>query len=141
MTKSKSLTKFNIFSISKNIKFKNYMVLKIISILFITALSIVILYGLYIGIKKVTYMYRLKHDFYKLKDMGLNVKNYNIKYCKHLKKKHIPKTFKIRTEKNIGEFMNKKMIGFIPDKYIVLDIDQGYSQAPSTKLTCRSIYV
>ena len=26
-------------------------------------------------------------------------------------------------------------------KYIVLDIDQGYSQAPSTKLTCRSIYV
>jgi len=55
--------------------------------------------------------------------MGLNVKNYNIKYCKHLKKKHIPKTFKIRTEKNIGEFMNKKMIGFIPDKYIVLDID------------------
>jgi hypothetical protein len=26
-------------------------------------------------------------------------------------------------------------------KYIVLDIEQGYSQAPSTKLTCRSIYV
>lgn len=123
MTKSKSLTKFNILSILKNKTFKNYMVLKIISILFITALSILILYGLYIGIKKVTYMYRLKHDFYKLKDMGLNVKNYNIKYCKYLKKKHIPKTFKIRTEKNIGEFMNKKMIGFIPDKYIVLDID------------------
>lgn len=26
-------------------------------------------------------------------------------------------------------------------KYIVLDIDQGYSQAPSTRITCRSIYV
>ena len=26
-------------------------------------------------------------------------------------------------------------------KYIVLDIEQGYSQSPSTKLTCRSIYV
>ena len=127
MTKSKSLTKFNIFSILKNKTFKNYMVLKIISILFITALSILILYGLYIGIKKVTYMYRLKHDFYKLKDMGLNVKNYNIKYCKHLKKKYIPKRFNIVTEKKQGEFMNKKMIGFIPDKHIVLDIDTNDS--------------
>jgi heat shock protein HspQ len=55
--------------------------------------------------------------------MGLNVKNYNIKYCKYLKKKYIPKTFKIRSENKRGEFINKKMIGFIPDKYIVLDID------------------
>ena len=26
-------------------------------------------------------------------------------------------------------------------KYIILDIEQGYSQSPSTKITCRSIYV
>lgn len=26
-------------------------------------------------------------------------------------------------------------------KYIILDIEQGYSQAPSTRITCRSIYV
>jgi hypothetical protein len=127
MTKSKSLTKFNIFSISKNKTFKNNVVLKILSILFITALSIVILYGVYIGIKKVTYMYSLKHDFYKLQEMGINVKNYNIKYCKHLKKKYIPKRFNIVTEKKQGEFMNKKMIGFIPDKHIILDIDTNDS--------------
>ena len=123
MTKSKSLTKFNIFSISKNKTFKNNVVLKILSILFITALSIVILYGLYIGIRKVIYMQRLKHDFYKLQEMGINVKNYNIKYCKYLKKKYIPKRFNIVTEKKQGEFMNKKMIGFMPDKHIVLDFD------------------
>lgn len=127
MTKIKSLTKFNIFGILKNNTLKNNVLLKILSILFITALSIVILYAVYYGMRKVIYMYRLKHDFYKLQEMGINVKNYNIKYCKHLKKKYIPKRFNIVTEKKQGEFMNKKMIGFIPDKHIVLDIDTNDS--------------
>ena len=26
-------------------------------------------------------------------------------------------------------------------KYIILDVEQGYSQSPSTRITCRSIYV
>jgi hypothetical protein len=95
-----------------------------VSIILLTLASlIIVLYLLYRGASKAWYMYRLKTDFYKLQDMEINVKNYNIKYCKHLKKKNIPKIFKILHEKNRGEFMNKKMIGFIPDKYIVLDID------------------
>jgi hypothetical protein len=97
--------------------------IRITIILLTLAVLIIVLYLLYRGISNAWYIHKLKTDFYKLQDMGLNVKNYNIKYCKHLKKKHIPKTFKIKTEKNLGEFMNKKMIGFIPDKYIVLDID------------------
>jgi hypothetical protein len=68
-------------------------------------------------------MYRLKHDFYKLKEMGLDVKNYNIHYDKILKKKRNPKFFSILNEKKQGEFKNKNCIGFIPDKHIVLDID------------------
>ena len=97
--------------------------IRVTIILLTLAVLIIVLYLLYRGVSKAWYMYRLKTDFYNLQDMGLNVKNYNIKYCKHLKKKFIPKTFKIRTENKKGEFMNKKMIGFIPDKYIVLDID------------------
>lgn len=31
--------------------------------------------------------------------------------------------------------------GKVAGKYIILDIEQGYSQAPSTRITCRSIYV
>ena len=99
-----------------------------VSIILLTLASlIIVLYLLYRGASNAWYMYRLKHDFYKLQDMGINVKNYNIKYCKHLKKKYIPKRFNIVTEKKQGEFMNKKMIGFIPDKHIVLDIDTNDS--------------
>jgi hypothetical protein len=98
-------------------------IIRVVFLLVIVAALIIILYLSYRGVSNAWYMSRIKHDFYKLQDMGLNVKNYNIKYCKYLKKKFIPKTFKIRTEKKRGEFMNKKMIGFIPDKYIVLDID------------------
>ena len=102
-------------------------IIQVTIILLTLAAFIIVLYLLYRGISNAWYMYRLKHDFYKLQDMGLNVKNYNIKYCKHLKKKYIPKIFKMLHEKNRGEFMNKKMIGFIPDKYIVLDIDTNDS--------------
>ena len=31
--------------------------------------------------------------------------------------------------------------GKVAGKYIILDIEQGYSQAPTTRITCRSIYV
>ena len=99
MTKSKSLTKFNIFGILKNKTFKNNVVLKIIFILFITALTIVILYGLYIGVKKVTYMYRLKHDFYKLKDMGVEIQNFNILYVEEVKRKWPSNPVKVRNKK------------------------------------------
>ena len=98
-------------------------IIQVVFLLFIVAVLIIVLYLLYRGASKAWYMYRLKKDFYKLKDMGLNVKNYNIKDCKYIKKKYIPKIFKIRSENKRGEFINKKMIGFIPDKYIVLDID------------------
>ena len=85
-------------------------IIRVVFLLVIVAALIIILYLLYRGISNAWYMYRIKHDFYKLQDMGLNVQNYNIKYCKYLKKKFIPKTFKIRTEKKRGEFMNKKII-------------------------------
>jgi hypothetical protein len=122
MTKSKIITKFNILNISKNKTFKNNVVLKILSILFLTALSIVILYALYHGIRKITYMYRLKHDFYKLKDMGVQIQNFNILYVEEVKRKWPSNPVKVRNKKNT-EFKNKNAIGMISDKYIVLDFD------------------
>jgi hypothetical protein len=97
--------------------------IRVVFVLFIVAVLIIILYLLYRVISNAVYISKLKTDFYKLQDMGLNVKNYNLIYYKEVKKKYIPKMFKILNEKKHGEFMNKKMIGFIPDKYIVLDID------------------
>jgi len=122
MTKLKSITKFNIFGISKNKTFKNNMALKILSILFLTALSIVILYALYHGIRKVTYIYRLKHDFYKLKDMGIEIQNFNILYSSEIKRKWPTNPVKVRSKKKT-EFKNKNAIGMISDKYVVLDFD------------------
>jgi hypothetical protein len=52
--------------------------------------------------------------------MGINVKNYNLLYIEENKKKHIMNKIKI---KNNNIFKNKNSIGFIPDKYIILDID------------------
>jgi hypothetical protein len=98
-------------------------IIKSIVILLTLAVIIIILYLLYRGISNAWYIHKLKTDFYKLQDMGLNVKNYNIKYCKYLKKKYIPKRFNLVNQQKSSEFLNKKMIGFIPDKYIVLDID------------------
>ena len=122
MTKSKTITKFNVISISKNKTFKNNMVLKILSILFLTAMSVVILYALYHGIRKITYMYHLKHDFYKLKDMGVEIQNFNILYVEEVKRKWPSNPVKVRNKKNT-EFKNKNAIGMISDKYIVLDFD------------------
>ena len=122
MTKLKTITKFDILSISKNKIFKNNMVLKIFSILFLTALSIVILYALYHGIRKVTYMYHLKHDFYKLKEMGIEIQNFNILYVEEVKRKWPSNPVKVRNKKNT-EFKNKNAIGMISSKYIVLDFD------------------
>jgi hypothetical protein len=122
MIKLKSITKFDILSISKNKTFKNNTTLKILSILFLTALSIVILYALYNGIRKVTYMYRLKHDFYKLKDMGVEIQNFNILYCNESKRKWPTNPLKVRSKKKT-EFKNKNAIGMISDKYVVLDFD------------------
>lgn len=122
MTKLKSITKFDILSISKNKIFKNNTALKILSILFLTALSIVILYALYHGIRNVTYIYRLKHDFYKLKDMGIEIQNFNILYSSESKRKWPTNPLKVRSKKKT-EFKNKNAIGMISDKYVVLDFD------------------
>lgn len=122
MTKLKSITKFNILNISKNKTFKNNMVLKIFSILFLISLSIVILYALYHGIIKITYMQRLKHDFYELQAMGVEIQNFNLFYCSESKRKWPANPIKIRNKKKI-EFKNKNAIGMISDKYVVLDFD------------------
>ena len=102
--------------------YKNKIIQSIV-IMLTLAVIIIILYLLYRGISNAWYIHKLKTDFYKLQDMGLNVKNYNLIYYKEVKKKYIPKMFKILNEKKQCEFKNKKQIGFIPDKYIVLDID------------------
>ena len=95
-----------------------------VSIILLTlAALIIVLYLLYRGISNAWYMYRLKTDFYKLKDMGLNVKNYDLLYYKEINKKYIQDRFNIHGNEKNNEFINKKMVGFIPGKYIVLDID------------------
>ena len=100
---------------------------KIFYVLCIVILCILILYGIYTGVKKITYMYRLKQDFNKLKNMGINVKNYNLLYVEENKKKHIMNQLKLKntnsTNSTNNNFKNKNSIGFIPDKYIILDID------------------
>lgn len=94
---------------------------KIFYVLCIVILCILILYGIYIGLKKITYISRLKQDFNKLKDMGINVKNYNLLYVEEIKKKHVMNQVKLKNKNN--NFKNKNAIGFIPDKYVILDID------------------
>jgi hypothetical protein len=54
-----------------------------IILLTLTAL-IIVLYLLYRVASKAWYMYRLKTDFYKLQEMGINVKNYNLLYYKEI---------------------------------------------------------
>jgi hypothetical protein len=93
-------------------------------VLSIAILCILILYGIYIGIRKIIYIYRLKQSFNKLKNMGINVKNYNLLYVEENKKKHIMNQLKLKnTNSTNNNFKNKNAIGFIPDKYVILDID------------------
>ena len=107
--------KINTINSLTNIFFKTFYVLCIV------ILCILILYGIYIGLKKITYFYRLKQDFNALKNMGINVKNYNLLYVEENKKKHIMNQTKLKNKNN--NFKNKNSIGFIPDKYVILDID------------------
>lgn len=98
-------------------------IIRSVFLLVIVGALIIILYLLYRGISNALYISELKTDFYKLQEMGINVKNYNLLYYKETKKKYIPKRFNLLNEKKMCEFINKKYIGFIPDKHIVLDID------------------
>ena len=107
--------KINTINSLTNIFFKTFYVLCIV------ILCILILYGIYTGLKKITYLYRLKQDFNALKNMGINVKNYNLLYVEENKKKHIMNQTKLKNKNN--NFKNKNSIGFIPDKYVILDID------------------
>ena len=96
--------------------------IRLVCLLFIIAALIICLYLLYRAISNALYMYRLKTDFYKLRDLGLNVKNYNIIYFEEFKKKHIMNFSKLKNNKHT-EFKNKNAIGMITDKYVVLDFD------------------
>ena len=96
---------------------------KLIFLLFIVTVLIICSYFLYRALSNALYIYRLKTNFHKLKELGLNVINYNIIYCKKLKKKYIPNRVKLMEKSRKHEFKNKSIIGFIPDKHIVLDID------------------
>ena len=123
------------FLIGMNKKVKQYVVsnyfksfnsdnvfINMVCLLFIIAAIIICMYFLYRAISNALYMYRLKTDFYKLQDMGINVKNYNVLYYKEIKKKYIMNKKKIFKKLNT-EFKNKNAIGMITDKYIVLDFD------------------
>ena len=110
----------------KNNYFKSFnsdnIIIRLVCLLFILAALIICLYLLYRAISNALYIYRLKTDFYKLRDMGINVKNYNILYFEEFKKKHIMNFSKLKNTKHI-EFKNKNAIGIITDKYVVLDFD------------------
>jgi hypothetical protein len=71
---------------------------------------------------KAAYIYRLKNDFNKLQAIGVDVKNYDIIYINENKKKHIMNNAKVIGKEN-NRFKNKNAIGYVPGKYIVLDID------------------
>lgn len=110
----------------KNNYFKSFnsenVLIRMVCLLFILAALIICLYLLYRAISNALYMYRLKTDFYKMRDLGINVKNYNILYFEEFKKKHIMNFQKLKNS-NHTEFKNKNGIGMITDKYVVLDFD------------------
>ena len=123
------------FLIGMNKKVKQYVVsnyfksfnsgnifINLVCLLFIIAAIIICMYFLYRAISNALYMYRLKTDFYKLQDMGINVKNYNVLYLEELEKKYIMNRKKIFKKPN-AEFKNKNAIGMSTDKYIVVDFD------------------
>ena len=97
-------------------------IIQIVFLLFIVAVLLIVLYLLYRGASKAWYMYRLKTDFYKLKDMGVEIQNFNLFYCSELKRKWPTSALKIMKKKKT-EFKNKNSIGMISDKYVVLDFD------------------
>jgi hypothetical protein len=97
-------------------------IIQVFFLLFIVAVLIIVLYLLYRGASKAWYMYRLKTDFYKLKDMGIEIQNFNLIYCSESKRKWPTSTLKIMKKKKT-EFKNKNSIGMISDKYVVLDFD------------------
>jgi hypothetical protein len=97
-------------------------IIQVIIILLTLAVLIIVLYLLYRGASKAWYMYRLKTDFYKLKDMGVEIQNFNLIYCSESKRKWPTSTLKIMKKKKT-EFKNKNSIGMISDKYVVLDFD------------------
>ena len=127
---------YNIFFlIGMNKKVKQYVVsnyfksfnsgnvfINLVCLLFILAAIIICFYFLYRALSNALYIYKLKIDFYKLRDMGLGVKNYNILYSKELEKKYIMNRKKIFKNPN-AEFKNKNVIGLTTDKYIVVDFD------------------
>lgn len=97
-------------------------IIRVVFLLFIVAVLIIVLYLLYRGASKAWYMYRLKTDFYKLKDMGVEIQNFNLIYCSESKRKWPTSTLKLMKKKKT-EFKNKNSIGMISDKYVVLDFD------------------
>jgi hypothetical protein len=97
-------------------------IIQVFFLLFIVAVLIIVLYLLYRGASKAWYMYRLKTDFYKLKDMGIEIQNFNLIYCSESKRKWPTSTLKLMKKKKT-EFKNKNSIGMISDKYVVLDFD------------------
>ncbi len=95
---------------------------KFFFILISIILSIILIYFLYRWSNKAIYIYRLKNDFNKLQAIGVDVKNYDIIYINENKKKHIMNNSKVVGKEN-NRFKNKNAIGYVPGKYIVLDID------------------
>jgi hypothetical protein len=100
----------------------NNKIIQVIIILLTLGVLIIVLYLLYRGASKAWYMYRLKTDFYKLKDMGVEIQNFNLIYCSESKRKWPTSTLKLMKKKKT-EFKNKNSIGMISDKYVVLDFD------------------
>jgi hypothetical protein len=122
MVKIKPTKIFSIKSWRLNAFSSPYKFFKFIFAVITIILSIVLIYFLYRWVKKAIYIYRLKTDFDKLQAIGVDVKNYNIIYFDENKKKHIMNNAEVIGKEN-NRFKNKNGIGFVPGKYVVLDID------------------
>lgn len=122
MVKIKPTKNFSIKSWRVNAFSSPYKFFKFIFAVITIILSIILIYFLYRWVKKAVYIYRLKIDFDKLQAIGVDVKNYNIIYFEENKKKHIMNNANVIGKEN-NRFKNKNGIGFVPGKYVVLDID------------------
>ncbi len=95
-------------------------------LIIILLLSSIVYYFLknnYIYDSYKAYLTNLKNEFHKLRDLGLDIRNYDIYQIKEIDKKHIIDVPNVRKNGEGDIFKNKNAIGILLHNHIVLDFD------------------
>ena len=95
----------------------------LIIILLVSSIVYYFLKNNYIYNSYKSYLENLKNEFYKLRDLGLDIRNYDIYQIKEIDKKHIIDVPNIRKNRESDIFKNKNAIGILLHNHIVIDFD------------------